>query len=122
MTNTKQTTLKQIKEIVSADQISRQKGGSIVFRDEYFYRHGRTAEGFRDKVSAALNTAGINHRVEDCGDHWAPFRGGASTAKSSHFYVRVKLIDTKIVTTAGVNNEGCVVPITALASDATKPI
>lgn len=86
---TTMTTMKQIRECFHADQISRKKDGSIVFRDEYFYRHGRTPEGFRDRVCAALNKAGINHRVEEFGDHWAPFRGGASTAKSSHFYVRI---------------------------------
>jgi hypothetical protein len=83
------TTLKQIKDVVSADQISRQKDGSVMFRRGYFYHHGQTAEGFRDGISAALIKAGIDHRIEDCGDHWAAFRGGAGVKQNSHFYVRI---------------------------------
>lgn len=86
------TTLKQIKEIIHADQISRKKDGTVIFRDEYFYRHGRTPEGFRDRVTAALTEAGVAHRVVEFGDHWAPFRGNASTARSSHFFVQIALI------------------------------
>lgn len=85
------TNLKQIKDLVHADQISRQKDGSIMFRRGYFYRHGCTAEKFRDAVSAELTKANIVHTVVDHGDHWAPFNGGASLARSSHFYVRVTL-------------------------------
>jgi hypothetical protein len=82
------TSLKKIKDVVIADEISRQKDGSIMFRDGYFYRHGRTADEFRDDVVAALTKANVNHSVVDFGDHFV-----APLARSSHFYVRVVLDD-----------------------------
>ena len=85
------TTLKQIKEVVFADQISRQKDGSVMFRRGYYYHHGQTAKGFQAKISASLNAAGIDHRVVACGDFWVKNDGGASIARSSHFYVRIVL-------------------------------
>lgn len=85
------TTLKQIKSVVHADQISRQKDGCIIFRNGYFYRHGNTSDKMRDYVTAVLNKHGIDHVVVDHGDHWTPFNGGASLARSSHFYVRIVL-------------------------------
>lgn len=85
------TTLKTIKENVCADQISRMKDGSIMFRNGYFYTHGRTAEKFRDAVVAALTKANVQHTVVDYGDHWTPFNGRATLARSSHFYVQVRV-------------------------------
>lgn len=87
------TTMKQIKAAVHADQISRQKDGTIIFRDGYFYRHGRTAEGFRTRIASALRLAGIAHEVIESGDHYATFRGSASLARSSHFFVQIRLTE-----------------------------
>lgn len=83
--------IKRIKQFVHADQISRAKDGSIIFRNGYFYRHGNTSDQFRNYVSASLNQRGIDHVVVDHGDHWTPFNGGSSLARSSHFYVRIVL-------------------------------
>jgi len=85
------TTLKQIRETVHADQISHKKDGTIIFREGYFYHGGRTAEKFAQRITQALTTAGIAHTVVDWGDHWATFRGNAPLARSSHFYVQIRL-------------------------------
>jgi hypothetical protein len=76
---------------VYPDAVNKNKDGHIVVRDTFFYKAGRTAEGHTHKVKKALDAAGIKHSIVDDGEHWAPFRGGATVAKSSHFYTHVKL-------------------------------
>lgn len=83
------TILKQIKENVFADSFGRNKAGNIVLRREFFYTHGKTSEDFASKVQAQLDSAGIAANVIDSGEQWAAFRGGASVAKSSHWWVEV---------------------------------
>jgi hypothetical protein len=72
------------------DMVSVKKTGEIVFRREYYYRLNNSAQKFSDNVSERLKAAGIEFTVVQIGDHWAPFRAGASTAKSSHFYMIIK--------------------------------
>lgn len=81
-----------LNQIIHADGAGRKKNGNIVFRWGYFYRHGNSPEKYRDLVQMVLNQQHIDHEVVDFGDHWAPFSGGASLARSSHFYVEVKLL------------------------------
>ena len=72
-----------------ADGVSRKKDGTIVVRRGYYYTHGKDAEDFFLAVGAALKKAGIQYSVKDYGDHWAAFKGGASLAKSSHWWVEL---------------------------------
>lgn len=67
------------------------KAGHHTIRDGFFYTHGRTSQKHADDVSADLHKAGIKHTVVGHGRHDAPFRGGASVRKSSHFYAHVKI-------------------------------
>ena len=86
--------LKTLKDnIIGADTIGRKRDGSgnYLFRREYFYRHGMDSDIYADNISKQLTDIGINHAVVKSGDHWAPFRGGASTAQSSHFWVEVNI-------------------------------
>ncbi len=85
------STLKQIKDAVTADQISRQRDGSIMFRRSFYYRSASDAERFAARVTDGLDAAGIGYATAETGEHWAPFRGGQSIAKGSHYYVRVTL-------------------------------
>ena len=88
----------QVQDIVHpfiADSVSRRRDGSIVIRRGYFYRHGQDAEDFRIAVCKRLNDAGFQYSVKDYGDHWAAFKGGASLAKSSHWWVEIwPVVDT----------------------------
>ncbi len=79
--------IKKIREAVCEDSISRRKDGCIVVRREFFYKHGGTAESFAAKVTAALKEKNVSAHVVDSGEVWKPFRGGASTANSSHWFV-----------------------------------
>lgn len=72
-----------------ADQVSRRKDGTVVVRRGYFYTHGKDAEDFQLAVGNALQKAGIRYSIKDYGDNWARFRGGASLAKSSHWWVEL---------------------------------
>lgn len=87
------TTVKQIKDATnySADTVSKNKAGQIVLRKGYFYRHGVTGEIFANRVSDLLTAAGIAFTVVDSGDVWKPFRGGATTANSSHLFVTISV-------------------------------
>lgn len=87
----KVTLMKLVRDAVSADGISKNKAGNFMFRKGYFYRMGDGCDKFAARVTAALTAAGIAHTLVDTGDHWAAFRGGAPLAKSSHFYVEVKI-------------------------------
>jgi hypothetical protein len=87
----KVTMMKRVREAVSADGISKNKAGNFMFRKGYFYRHGDDCGKFANRVFAALTAAGITHTEIARGDHFAAFRGGASLANSSHFYVEVKI-------------------------------
>ena len=74
----------------NADTISKNKAGNIVIRKGYFYRNG-TAEAYADRVVSLMRTAGLSPKMVKVADCWKPFRGGASLANQSHFYVEISL-------------------------------
>ena len=78
-----------------ADSVSKRRDGSIVIRRGFYYRHGQDAEGFSLAVGAALIKAGIQFNVKDYGEKYAAFRGGASLASQSHWWVELwPVVDT----------------------------
>jgi len=89
----KQSLIRTLEENVMCSQVSRLRDGTkdFMFRKGYFYTNGATPEGFEKAVTRQLTEAGIAHKVINTGNHWASFNGGASVAKSSHFWVRVKI-------------------------------
>lgn len=101
---------------VYPDAVSKNKDGHIVVRDTFFYKAGRTSEGHTHKVKKALDAAGIKHSIVDDGEHWAPFRGGASVAKSSHFYTNVKLHENAEINEGHFKNSESIIFGNKLAS------
>lgn len=83
-----------LKENVTADSISKTKDGAYIFRREFFYRHGMDANKFATNITAQLTSTHMpivtQFVVEDSGEHYATFRGGASIAQSSHWWVKVR--------------------------------
>lgn len=71
---------------VRADSIGKNKAGNIIIRRGYFYRHGITVKSFTTQV---MDVLGDGYKLVDSGDHFTAFRGGASVANSSHFWVEV---------------------------------
>lgn len=78
--------LEDMKLAIGADTISK-RGAVITIRKEFFYRHGGSAEKMVDRVRALFPAA----TILDSGDIWKPFRGGASVAQSSHWFVKFEL-------------------------------
>ena len=72
-----------------ADSIGTGKEG-VVIRRGFFYSFGGTAAKFEATVMSALKAAGLQPELVRSGEVWAPFRGGASVARSTHWYVIVK--------------------------------
>ena len=82
---------KEIKERLNeaecyVDQVTLNKG-VVTVRRGFFYTHGRTAEGLKNEVFKAFPDA----EVVDCGQVWKSFRGGASVASQSHWFVKFKV-------------------------------
>lgn len=73
-----------------ADTVGKKKDGSFIIRRGYFYRSGLSGDKFKDEVLMALKLHGFTAEVIEWGDHWAPFKGGAPLAQSSHFYVVIR--------------------------------
>ena len=81
----KKTVLGILKENVCCDMISKNKASNYVFRRSYFYRMGSEVS-FYESIKIQLEQLGLSYELVDFGDHWVPFKGGASIAKGSHFY------------------------------------
>ena len=93
-------TLSEIKDLISFDSIGKNKSGNYVVRFGYFYRHGNTSEKYAAGIKVALPDANIVAH----GDHYANFRGGASVAKSSHFWVEFNFPETPATDGVHSNN------------------
>ena len=78
--------LSEIKAILNADTISK-RNGIITARWGFFYRHGRDAYYYMNKVKELIKNA----EIIDFGEHWAPFRSGESVANQSHWWVKFKI-------------------------------
>lgn len=90
----KKTALSVVREALEggfADQISRKKNGNILLRRGYFYTNGKTEEDFEKRVLAVLHKANVSSKVVDIGNNWAPFKGGASIARQSHWWVELEV-------------------------------
>lgn len=75
-----------VQECLSVDQVSLRYGVFTVRRG-FFYTHGFTADGLVANVKAAFPNACII----DSGEVWKPFRGSASVAQQSHWFVKFTL-------------------------------
>ena len=84
-------TIKQVREALGshADSIGKNKVGAIVVRRGFFYRNGMSSEKFTYFVDHKLRDAGLTFKIVRDGEHYASFRGGASVANQSHWYVEV---------------------------------
>jgi len=70
----------------SVETVGKNKDGNIVVRKGFFYTHGASAESFAHVVRLKLRAAGLKAEVVESGEVWRPFRGGANTANSSHWF------------------------------------
>lgn len=81
-------TLKEVKEKLGwMDSVGKKKNGNFVVRQGFFYKMGKTIDRYIEAVKAEFPNA----KIIDSGEVWKPFRGGASLANQSHFFVEFKL-------------------------------
>jgi hypothetical protein len=73
------------------DTVGISKGGRLLCRWGFFYTHGRTSAKYVEAVQKLLAEHGIGGTVVDHGSVWKDFRGGASVANQSHFYVEIEI-------------------------------
>lgn len=76
----------EVKERLRVDTAS-VKNGTYLVRRGFFYSHGKTAADLEGQVRAAFPGA----KIIDSGEVWKAFRGGASVAQQSHWFVRFTL-------------------------------
>jgi hypothetical protein len=90
----KYLTAKQASKLIYAEGVSKKRGdttGILIFRKGYFYRGDNSPEKFAANISRDAKALNVNIEILDKGDHWASFSGGASLAKSSHFWVEARI-------------------------------
>ncbi len=78
--------LQDIQHALACDTISR-KSGVITVRWGFYYTHGRDENTYLARVLNAFPGASI----ADSGQVWKAFRGGASIANQSHFWVKFEM-------------------------------
>jgi signal peptidase I len=67
------------------------KGDNVLVRKGYFYSNGGSEDKVADRAISTLAAAGIKARVMRTGDVWKPFKGGASIAAQSHWWVELRI-------------------------------
>lgn len=82
--------IKDVRDALNPDSVSL-KNGVFTIRRGFYYTNGFTADAYAAKVKAAFPTV----RILDSGEVWKPFRGGASVAASSHWYVKFEIPSDK---------------------------
>ena len=68
--------------------LSKNKAGNYVIRKGYFYKMGMSAEIIAEKLKEKFPDV----EIVNTWDILKPFRGGATTANSSHFGVEFRFI------------------------------
>jgi len=76
-------TLKIVRGTLLADSAS-VKANIFTVREGFFFTHGYTAEMLAERVLAAFP----NVTILETGEVWKSFRGGASVAAQSHWFVK----------------------------------
>jgi hypothetical protein len=76
---------KDVKKLLDCnfDTISK-RNGIFTARKAYFYTYGQTEQDAVNVIKIRIPSA----KIIDTGDHWRPFKGGASIASQSHWYVK----------------------------------
>jgi hypothetical protein len=69
--------------VPGVDAVGKNKAKNFVARREFFYKFGKTAEDLVARIKQYYPAANIIAS----GEHWTGFSGGASTSKSSHWWV-----------------------------------
>jgi hypothetical protein len=80
----------KLKRLLNADTLSKREG-VYTARKGFFYTSGRTPEMFKNEIENKLLDLNLFIEIIDYGEIWKSFKGGASVANSSHWYVKFKI-------------------------------
>ena len=95
----KKSLMSQLKGQMLGDTIGKRKDGTVIIREGFFHRFGKDVSVLEKKVltvceklgiKVTIVEFGIKVTIVESGEHWAAFRGDASVANSSHWYVVIK--------------------------------
>jgi alpha-amylase/alpha-mannosidase (GH57 family) len=75
----------EIRILISANTLSR-RNGVYTARRGFFYTNRKSSQDFADRIQNRLGQFGTVVIV-DHGEQWKPFKGGASVANQSHWWV-----------------------------------
>jgi hypothetical protein len=75
-------TKKRIVEVLNPDTLIAKRDGTFEARSGYFYRHGRSADGFASRIKRTLGALGLEVDILEVQDRWAPW------PRDSYFMVR----------------------------------
>jgi len=84
--------LKHAMQLLGVDSIIHNRTTNIVtVRRGFFYTHGQSHLDFRKRIDKAIKDAKLSLVLETVGSGQVdkPFRGGASVANSSHWWVQI---------------------------------
>lgn len=82
--------LREVLGIDASEDLTKYRG-VYTYRQGFFYRHGDNHFKVREKLSKALDKAGIAATILDSGEQWKAFRGGASLKQDSHWWVKFSI-------------------------------
>lgn len=85
------TLLGEIRDLLPVDSLSH-RDGVFTAREGFFYTHGKTSLDLVALVTQTLEEHGFSVEVDDSGEVWKDFRGGAPVGRSSHWFVKFKII------------------------------
>jgi len=77
---------------VHPDTVGKARDGTITVRKGFFYSHGKSSADLHSRVKEALSKHGVSddtHHITH-GEHYTSFRGGASVADQTHWWVKIK--------------------------------
>ena len=77
-------TIKELRVLFS--NVSQNKQGNFIVRFPFFYTHGKTTEDAVNEVKQKYPNA----TIINSGEKWTAFKGGASVANQSHWFVEFK--------------------------------
>ena len=81
-------TKREIKELITADEVSKTRDGHFIARKSFFYRHEENEDKFAARIKEQLKSEGVETIIIDSGEIWRAFKGGASIKTQSHWWVK----------------------------------
>lgn len=88
----KKMTVSLLRSIITGvDDATSHGDRQFTVRRGFYYKSGKTVEHFEKEIVSQLEKEGYSVTVIDSGEIEKPFKGGASTKNSSHWWIKLKV-------------------------------